>query len=66
MSGVFVSVIVPLRANPVLQDLIGGQPDRILGPRGLRVLVDLRHREAGVGPEIEASDFTLIALQRPV
>ena len=41
-------------ADPVLQDLVGWQLDRILDPRRLQILVDLGHREGGIGPEIDA------------
>ena len=30
-------------ADPVLKDLIGGQPDRVFDPLGLKALVDPRH-----------------------
>ena len=43
-------------ADPVLQDLVGGQPDRIFDPLSLQVLVDTRHGEGGIGPEIDAPD----------
>src|ERR1022692_4811439 len=43
-------------ADPMLQDLVGRQPDRVFDPLRLQVLVDLWVREAGVGAEIDARD----------
>ena len=40
--------------DPVLQNLVGGQPDRILDPLGFQVLVDFGHREGRIGAEIDA------------
>src|SRR5260370_1245498 len=48
-------------ADPVLQHRVGGQTDRILDPLGFEVLVDARHRESGIGPEIDARDFAQVA-----
>jgi hypothetical protein len=41
-------------ANLALQHLVGRQPDRVFDPRRLQILVDLGHREGGIGPEIDA------------
>src|SRR5215468_7739839 len=43
-------------ADPVLQDLVGGQPDRVFDVLSLQVLVDTRHGEGGISPEIDAPD----------
>jgi len=40
--------------------LVGGQPDRVFDPLSLQVLVDLGHREGGIGPEIDARDLAAI------
>ena len=40
-------------ADPVLQNLVGGQTDRILDPLSLQELVDFGHREGCIGPEID-------------
>ena len=48
-------------ADPALQDLVGRQPDRVLDPLGFQELVDLRHGEGRVGPEIDARDLAPIA-----
>ena len=45
------------RARPNL----GGQTDRILDPLGFEALVDARHGEGGISPEIDAQDLALIA-----
>src|SRR5262249_21272066 len=42
--------------NPVLQDLVGGQTDRVFDVLSLQVLVDAWHGECGIGPEIDAPD----------
>jgi hypothetical protein len=41
-------------ADPALQDLVGREPDRVFDPLRLQELIDLRVREAGVGPVIDA------------
>src|SRR6516165_4883525 len=48
-------------ADPVLQDLVGAQPDRVFYVLSLQVLVDTRHGEGGIGPEIDAPDPAAIA-----
>src|SRR6516164_9027531 len=47
--------------DPVLEDLVGRQPDRILDPFGFQVFVDARHGEGCVGPEIDARYLALVA-----
>jgi len=42
--------------NPVLQDVVGGQTDRVFDVFSLQVLVDAWHGECGIGPEIDAPD----------
>jgi len=41
-------------ADPVLQDLVGRQPDRVFDPLRLQELVDFWHGEGCVRPEIDA------------
>ena len=48
-------------ANPLLQDAVGGKPDRIFDALGLQVLLDIGIGEAGVGAEIDARDLAAIA-----
>ena len=40
--------------NPLLQDQVGGEPDRILDPLVFQVLIDCRHGEGRVGAEVDA------------
>src|SRR5262249_40033399 len=40
--------------NPVLQDLVGGQTDRVFDVLSLQVLVDAWNDDCGLGPEIAA------------
>src|SRR5262245_2388676 len=47
--------------DPVLEDLVGRQPDRILDPFGFQVFVDARHGEGCIGPEIDARYLALVA-----
>jgi len=47
--------------DSVLQDLIGGQTDRILDPLSFEALIDTRHGEGSIGPEIDSQDLALIA-----
>jgi len=48
-------------ADPVLQDPVRRQPDRILDPLRFEKLVDLGIGKAGVSPEIDAQDLALVA-----
>ena len=48
-------------ADPALQDLVGGQPDRVFDPLRLQELVDFWHCKGRVRPEIDARDLALIA-----
>src|SRR5271167_1173539 len=48
-------------ADPVLQDPVCRQPDRILDPLRFEKLVDLGIGKAGVSPEIDARNFALIS-----
>ena len=48
-------------ADPVLQDAVRWQPDRILDPLRFEKLVDLRVCESRISPEIEARDLALIS-----
>ena len=41
-------------SDPLLQDVVGWQPDRILEAFGLQELLDLRVGEGGVGAEVAA------------
>ena len=45
----------------MLQDAVGGKPDRVLDPLAFEILVDLRIGEAGVGAEVDARDLSEIA-----
>ena len=47
-------------ADPVLQDLIGGQADRVFDPFSFQALVHAGNGEGCIGPEIDAQDFALI------
>jgi hypothetical protein len=47
--------------NPVLQNLVRRQTDRIFDPLGFEALVDPRHGEGGIGAEVDAKDLALIA-----
>ena len=47
--------------DPLLKNLIGGQPDRILEAFGLQELVGLRVREGGIGTEVAALELPPIA-----
>ena len=47
-------------ADPLLKNLIGRQPDRILVAFGLLELVDLRVREGGVGAKVTALELAPI------
>ncbi|MGA8649587.1 MAG: hypothetical protein WB677_03010, partial [Xanthobacteraceae bacterium] len=44
---------------PALQNLVGGQPDRVFDPLRLQVLIDLWHGKGCVRPEIDARDLAL-------
>ena len=48
-------------ADPALENLVGRQPDHILDPLGLQVIVDARHGEGCIGPEIDARDLAPVA-----
>lgn len=48
-------------ADPLLQDAVGGKPDRILDPPDFQILVDLGSGEGGVGPEVDPRDRVSIA-----
>ena len=48
-------------ADPVLKDVVGRQPDRVFDPLSFEELVDFRHGEACIGPEIDAQNLALIA-----
>jgi hypothetical protein len=37
--------------DPLMENLIGGRPDRVFESFGLQELVDLRVREGGIGAE---------------
>ena len=50
-------------ADPVLQDPVRWQPDRILDPLRFEKLVDLGIGKAGVSPEIDARNLALISRQ---
>ena len=47
-------------ADPVLQDAVGGQTDRILDPLGFEILVDFGIGEARVGAKIDARHLPVI------
>src|SRR5258708_37193531 len=47
--------------DSVLQDLIGGQTERILDPLSFEALIDTRHGEGSIGPEKDSQDLALIA-----
>ena len=48
-------------SDPVLQDAVGRQSDRVAGTLGLEELVHLRVREGGIAPEVEALHDPLVA-----
>ena len=48
-------------ADPLLQDVVLRQADRVLDPLGFEVFVDLGICEARVGPEIDARHLALVA-----
>ena len=48
-------------ADLLLEDLVGGKPDRILDPLRFQELVDPWHGECGVGTEVEARYSAAIA-----
>jgi hypothetical protein len=48
------------RRDPILQDLIGWQPDRIINPLRFKVLVNARRREGGITTKRNASAHPLI------
>ena len=48
-------------ADPFMQDLVGGQPDRVFDPVDFEILLDIGIGEADVGAEIDARDFSAIA-----
>ena len=48
-------------ADPSLENLVGGNADRIFDPLGLQELVDPWHGTGRVGAEIEAQDLAPIA-----
>src|SRR5262249_31817370 len=48
-------------ADPVLEDPVGRQADRIFDPLGFQELVDLRHGERCVSAEIDTRDLALVA-----
>ena len=52
---------MPQVGNPVLQNLVRRQTDRIFDPLGFEALVDPRHGEGGIGAEVDAKDLALIA-----
>ena len=41
--------------DPVLQNAIGGKPDRIFDPIGFQILIHVGIGESSVGPEIETT-----------
>jgi hypothetical protein len=47
--------------DPLLENLIGGQPDRVFEFFGLQELVDLRDREGGIGTEVAALEIASVA-----
>jgi hypothetical protein len=50
-------------ADPILQDAVGGETDRILDALGFEKLIDVRIGEARVGAKIDARDLAAIARQ---
>ena len=48
-------------ADPVLEDPVGWQADRIFDPLGFQELVDLRHGERCVSAEIDTRELALVA-----
>src|SRR6266851_7873941 len=48
-------------ADPVLEDPVGWQADRIFDPLGFQELVDLRHGESCVSAEIDTRELALVA-----
>src|SRR6266446_3431207 len=48
-------------ADPVLEDPVGRQADRIFDPLGFQELVDLRHGERCVSAEIDTRELALVA-----
>src|SRR5262245_63887642 len=46
-------------ADPVLEDPVGRQADRIFDPLGFQELVDLRHGERCVSAEIDTRELAL-------
>jgi hypothetical protein len=50
-------------ANPLLQDAVGGETDRILDALGFEKLIDVRIGEARISAEIDARDLAAIARQ---
>ena len=47
--------------DPLLQDPVGGEPDRVLDPLVFQVLVDPWRGEGGVGAEVDPRHLTPIA-----
>ena len=47
--------------DPLLQDPVGGEPDRVLDPLVFQVLVDPWHGEGRVGAKVDARDLAPIA-----
>jgi hypothetical protein len=50
-------------SDPLLQDAVGRETDRILDALGFEKLVDIRISEARVGAEVDARDRAAIARQ---
>src|SRR6266487_1296406 len=48
-------------ADPMLQDLVGRQADRIFDPLGFQELVNLRHGERCVSAEIDTRELAFVA-----
>ncbi len=48
-------------ADPVLEDPVGRQADRIFDPLGFQELVDLRHGERCVSAEIDTRELALVS-----
>src|SRR6516225_9789410 len=48
-------------ADPVLQDAVRREPDRILDPLGFEELVDIGIGKGGIGAEVEARDLAAVA-----